>query len=262
MPGTLLADQITGPRISRKNRTAEFDYVVLDAEDAEDAEDLVLASAPATYRTWPIDDVVTGPMGPDHYKVTVKYGITGGGLRPQTGDIQESWTTGGGTAKIKTSLETIESSTDAPNQNRAINVVDGKIEGIEVIEPAWAETITRYIATADITAAKAKAFAATGTVNDDNWRGFAKGEAMLIEVVGHKRSEGDWEVSYRFGCRANRTNYEIADGAFVIDSLEGWHLPWVLYRETVEDGQTRMRAEHYYVERLYDYSDFDDLDLD
>lgn len=235
---------------------------MLTPDDAEDAEDVVLAVAPATYRTWPLDDVVTSPEGHEHYKVTVKYAASGGGIRPDTGDIQESWTTGGGTARIKTSLETIENSAGAPNHDRAINVVEGKIEGAEVIQPGWAETITKYIANGDIAAAKAAAFAATGTVNDEAWRGFEEGEVLLVEVSGQKRSEGDWEVTYRFLANPNRTSYEIADSSFVIASLEGWHYVWVLYRETVVSSKTEMKAEHYYVERVYPYSDFDALDLE
>jgi hypothetical protein len=263
-------DMITGPRVSRKNRSAEFDYQVeSDVADngpdlAEDVEAAVLAVAPADYRDWPLDDVTVGPEPNSDriFRVTVRYAISGGGgLRPETGDIRESWTTGGGTAHIKTSKETVQQSSGAPDFKQAINVVDGKIEGADVVDPQWALTLTRYIANADIAAAESAGYAATGTINDDEWRGFAAGEALLVDVTGQKRSEGDWEVTYRFSCRPNVSGGTIA-GEFTGVNYGGHSVIWVLYRQSEESNQLTMVPIAWYEERVYDPSDFDALDLE
>lgn len=262
---------ITGPRVSRKSRTAEFDYQVeSDTPDngpdlAEDVEEAVLAVAPSTYRGWPLDDVTVGPEPNSDrlFRASVRYAAAGGGgLRPETGDVRESWTTGGGTAHIKSSLETVETSAGAPDHDGAINVIDGKIEGADVIEPRWAETVTKYIANGDIAAAKAAGFACTGHLNDDEWRGFAAGEVLLVEVVGQKRSEGDWEVTYRFECKPNLTSVEIAGGTWTIDELRGWDLVWLTYLPSAASNQLTTKASHYYVERVHPLADFDALDLE
>lgn len=267
---TVRTDMITGPRVSRKSRTAEFDYQVQsDASGdgptlAEAVETAVLGVAPANYRGWPIDDVVVGPErnSDRRFVVTVKYAASGGGgLQPETGDIAESWTTGGGTSHVKTSKETVATSAGAPTFHTAINVVDGKIEGVDIIEPAWSEQLTKYIPTSGIAAAKAAAFAATGTINDDEWRGFAEGEVLLVEVTGQKRSEGDWEVTYRFAAKPNVTGANIA-GEFPGVDYGAWSVVWVLYQQTVVANHNVVGAIGYYEERVYEYSDFDALDLE
>lgn len=269
MSTVVVSDIITGPRVSLRNKTAEFDYKVLTPagaggpDQAQECEDAVLAIAPTSYRDWPLDDVVVGPDANSDrtFLVTLKYALAGGGGRLDTGDQLESWTTGGGTAHVRTAKETIATSSGAPEQNGAINVADGKIEGVDVVEGRWSETITKYIANGDIATAKAAAFAATGTVNDDEWRGFNAGEVLLVEVTGQKRSEGDWEVTYRFECKPNVVARDYCDGTFTI-SHEGWHVIWFLMIRTVDANQLATEARHYYVMRVYEYSDYDTLDLE
>lgn len=260
MPATAI-ELLSGPRRSRKNRTEEWDYLVRGTDDAIEAETAAATEAGATNADgWPIDDVVSEPRGHDTWMVRVVYATSGGGIRPETGDQLESWTTAPRTINVKTSKETVDTDPPtAPDNDRAINKVNGKIEGVDIIEPQWSESITRFVANSGISALKAAAYACTGKVNDDTWRGFAAGEALLTEVTGQKRSEGDWEVTFRFVMSPNLTGFAPAPGLSVDKS--GHEFVWVLYAETVVANQNQSKAIAAYTERVYDEADFDTLGI-
>lgn len=261
MPATAI-ELLSGPRRSRKNRTEEWDYLVRGTDDATEAETAAATEAGATNDDgWPIDDVVSEPRGHMTWMVRVVYGTSGGGLRPETGDRLESWSTAPRTVLRKTSIATIDKDPPtAPDHDRAINKANGKIEGAEVIEATWSESITAYVANSSIATLKAAAYACTGKVNDDEWRGFAAGEVLLTEVTGQKRSEGDWEVTFRFLMSPNLTDFT-PTGSLTLDK-GGHHVVWVQYEETVAANQNQFVAVAAYAEQVYDEADFDTLDLE
>lgn len=261
MPATAL-ELISGPRISRKNKTAEFDYLVRGATDEADAEAAALSEADPTYgdENWPVDDIVTEPRGTE-WMVRLVYAASGGGGLPETGTVIEEFDTSGETQKRDRSIATIATfPSGGPDLKGAINFSDGKIEGVDVVFPRYRTMVTKYVANADIAALKAAAYNLTGAVNDDEWRGFASGEALLVRARGRPRSPSDWEVVFEFDCRPNQTGGTYA-GISGVDK-EGHDYAWALYGESVDGNELIPTARYIMVERVYPRGDFDALDLE
>lgn len=261
MPTTTI-ELITGPRVSRKNRTAEFDYLVMGAADADEAQAAVEGTADATYGdgAWPLDDIVVEPRG-QHWFVRAIYAQAGGGNLPETGTVLVEWDTGGGTEKRNFSEETIATfPSGGPNLNHAINYKDGKVEGVDVVWRRKRLIIKKYVANSDLADAEDAADACTSAVNDDTFYGYAAGEVLLIRARAARRSNSDYEITYEFEVRPNQTGITIAGITGV--NKKGHEHAWPLYGEAVDGSELATQVRFVYVERLYPLADFDLLELE
>lgn len=103
---------------------------------------------------------------------------------------------------------------------------------------------------------KAILFALTGKVNAAPWHGFAAGEVLFLGASGSKRSNGDWEITFRFAASPNVSGLTV--GSITGISKEGWHYMWVRYADTEDAGSKSVvkKPVAVYIERVYDYGDF------
>jgi len=102
-------------------------------------------------------------------------------------------------------------------------------------------------------------FRMTGRVNNAKFRHCEKGECLFGGANGRQRDDGKWEIDMEFDALPNASNLKV--GAITITSKEGWQYLWVEFQE-VEDANAKALATtpmYAYVERVYDYGDFNQL---
>jgi hypothetical protein len=264
-----ISDVVSGPRVSKKNRSAEFDYKVHTPTGAdgpamaEECETAVLAVAPTDYRGWPLDDVIVGPDPQSHntFIVTVVYAAGGGGELPETGTILVGWDTGGGTAKMNFSKQTVATFPGGgPDLKNAINYKDGKVEGVDVILRGKQLIIKKYVANDDLDDHEAAADECTRKTNNASFFGYAAGEVLMVRARAARRSSNDYEITYEFLVHPNETGVTFA-GISSVDK-KGHEYAWPLYGEAVAGNELVTLPRYIMVERVYDEADFDLLELE
>jgi len=175
----------------------------------------------------------------------------------------------------------------APDMHGSIGVTEGehgRVEGTEILVPVYHFGLVAYRNDSRVTPAyRQTLFRMTGSVNDYLWwepKGqlFQRGEVLFLGSQGSNRGNGLWEITYKFAASPNVKDLFVGNfdrqlsfgnpqftepkPAFV--DKEGWQYIWFLY----EDGVDPTAASHnkkpkgVYVERVYRYSDFGELDLD
>lgn len=180
----------------------------------------------------------------------------------QTASDGSSFTfeTGGGTAKITQSKETVNkyaASGTAPDMKGAIGVTDRSIEGCEIFVPVykWTEKYTVDASVVDASY-KATVFSLTGRTNNASFKGFSAGEVLFEGCQGSKDGYfGPWELTFKFSASPNVTG--LAIGSITGIAKKGWEYLWVRYDET-EDATAKAlvrRPSAVYVERVYDSGD-------
>lgn len=266
MPTTVI-ELVTGPRISRRKKIAEFDYLLRGTEDSAAAEADLEAAIDPDFEGWPLDDIRIESGGNERlWRARVIYQVGGGGGAPppETNEVRFAFDTGGGVKILTHALEHLQDvaeSGPAPNHNGAINVTKDGPQGVEVVVANYGFTATKYVANSDIAAARTAAFACTGHTNDDNFLGFAAGEVLLLRVTGAPRSAEDYEVVYQFLANQNKTSWEPVPG-FTGVNKKGWEYLWVEHAETVDGNHAVVTPIAVHVERVYDEADFDALELE
>lgn len=184
------------------------------------------------------------------------------GTRQTSGDgMAFSFDTGGGSAKITQSKETIGSyalSGTAPNFYGAIGVNDKSIDGCEIFIPSykWTEKYTVPDSSVD-GAYRLNLFYATGTTNAGSFRDFAAGEVLFEGCRGQKESlYGPWELTFSFAASPNATGLTV--GGITGIAKKGWEYLWVRYEE-YEDATAHAlsrRPVAVYIERVYDETNY------
>ncbi|MBN4052529.1 hypothetical protein JYT82_00275 [bacterium AH-315-K20] len=99
-------------------------------------------------------------------------------------------------------------------------------------------------------------FALTGKVNNGVFRGFAAGECLFLGASGSKRSDSDWEISFRFAASPNATNLTVGDITGI--AKKGWEYLWVRYADAVDDTAKALvkKPSAAHVEQVYDSGNF------
>lgn len=181
-------------------------------------------------------------------------------------ELRWSFDTGGGNFKITASKATTRYARPggiAPDFQGAIEVKDGRAEGVEITIPALkitgtyrhptssavvnASTIDSYINTLS---------SMTGTTNNATWLTRQRGELLFLGASGEYIPNQPCEIQYHFAFSKNAASLTI--GAITGIVKRGHDYVWVLF-EPDEDGpshkmiQTPLAA---YVERVYDESNF------
>lgn len=182
-----------------------------------------------------------------------------------------SFDTGGGTFKITASKATSRYARPggiAPDFQGAIEVKDGRAEGIEVVIPALKITCTyRHPASSTIVNAGTidnyiKTLAGmTGKTNNATWLTYAQGELLFLGASGEYVPNQPTEIQYQFAVSQNAASLTIGTITGIVK--RGHDYVWVLY-EPGEDAtakkvvQTPLAA---YVERVYDETDLATLGI-
>jgi hypothetical protein len=174
-------------------------YSIVGIEDDSTVRALLEAAAPPTYADLPLRDYHYAHEGGGVWNCTVTYS------RKNNPDDASDWAfdTGGGTAHITHSLETVDAyslpGTMAPPFAQAINVANDQINGCDIITPNLTFRATHHFTDSQVTAAYKRRLAAlTGTVNDGPFEGFQKGEVLFLGASGTRRGSEKWAITFSF----------------------------------------------------------------
>ena len=101
-----------------------------------------------------------------------------------------------------------------------------------------------------------------GKVNNVRFRRYEPGELMLVAARGESRNNADWQFSFTFQIKKNRTNVNLGNGV-TFAAVDGWDVIDPIYVEhTVDLGTTKAafhRCRQAIVWRPYKRDDFQKL---
>lgn len=182
-----------------------------------------------------------------------------------------SFDTAGGTFKITASKATTRYARPggiAPNFQGAIEVKDGRAEGVEITIPALKITCTyRHPANSPIVNAATidnyiKTLSGmTGKTNNNTWLTYERGELLFLGANGEYVPNQPTEIQYQFAVSRNAASLTIGTITGIVK--RGHDYVWVLY-EPGEDATARKLIQTplaAYVERVYDETNFVDLGI-
>lgn len=185
--------------------------------------------------------------------------------------IRWSFDTGGGSFKITASKATTRYARTggiAPDFKGAIEVKDGRAEGVEITIPALKITATyrHAISSSVVNASTIDSYintlsSMTGTTNNNTWLTRARGELLFLGASGEYVPNQPCEIQYHFAYSKNAASLTIGEITGIVK--RGHDYVWVLF-EPNEDGashkmvQTPLAA---YVERIYEESAFSALGI-
>lgn len=260
----------SGRATSGMESTRELKYVVLDASTELDALSLAASTAPATLAGFGVNRILrrktisANPLGAGVWDVVVPYE---GADNNQDQDSQRSFDTGGGTAHITQSLDTVGTYERvvipmlpgilAPDFKGAIGVNGDSVDGVDITVPVLNFTETLRIPNEDMTREyQLSLFALTGTVNNAAFKGFAAGEVLFLGASGAIRGIEEWEIAFKFAASPNAEDIPVGD--ITVDSKKGWEYLWIRYEDDVDDDAKRLvkRPVAAYVEKVYRDGDF------
>ena len=197
----------------------------------------------------------------DNWDIEVLYSINPGStLSPTTvGDEIISFSTGGGSTKLKHALQHIQDyapeGQEVRNHGGAINVTkDGGPEGVDIIVPSYTMRVEKLFDSVDISQTFVRnLFEATGAVNSDSFKGFQAGELLLTRVDGDPRSEDTFLISYEFLGSENVQSLDLGTITGIVK--EGHDYLWTEHETTIvgsgEGAQSVQRLIGAHVERVY-----------
>lgn len=258
------------PTVSTKYRSVSGDqssrtigYIVKNATSDIDALDALEIAAPATYdglvRTGiQIDEVIW----PSIFEGTVTYGKKESKDPPASGSVEFAFDVGLENVTVKQSLSTVATyqAGTALNFNKAIDVerTSGDsftVHGVSVGRPISSFTLSYYPTWAIVTDAwKRSVMNLAGKVNSTSYFGYNAGEVRFVGCTGKARNGTDWELSFRFDVRLNRTGITI--GAFSGIAVDGWDVLWVYNEETIASGRYVPTPYQVNVERVFERDNF------
>ena len=174
--------------------------------------------------------------------------------------------TDGGTQKITQSLQTLGSyipatQTTTTDFGGAIGVTKDGVEGVEVTVPTFKWTEKWWIPQSLCNAPYLKTLeAATGTTNQNSFRGFGPGEVLFLGASGGGNLGELWEVTFKFSASTDDDNVTIGSGSNQITGISkpGWAYMWVQYLDKT-DPTSKFAAKvprQANVEKVYDQTDF------
>jgi hypothetical protein len=253
-----------------EGESAELLYTILGTADETAARDELKSTSPLTFNSLDRQPVLVEPSyidedNPDNciWNGIVEYAPFTPLTTPATGESTFQFDTGGGTQHITQSLETTDSAgkTGAadppPDYHKAIGVTEDSVEGVDIALPVYNWSETHYLSTETVTNSyKGDLFRATATYNESSFKGFEPGECLFLGASGSQRSEGDWEINFRFASLPNKTVDDI-EGLDSVNKL-GWEYVWVRYEDEEDTTANALvkRPVAVYVERVYEASDF------
>jgi len=241
--------------------TATLTYTVRGTADESVVRAQVDAAAPASYLSLVVDSISLEPVWIDTVTESGVWTVTVNYVRDK-GDSQRTFDTGGGTAHITQSLETVATAGQvAPDLKGAIGVNGDNVSGTDITIPVFNFTETHKIPLASVTLAYAKTLAGlTGTVNDAAFKGFAKGEVLFMGASGSQKGADDWEITFSFAASPH-TTVSFDDDYLADIEKGGWEYLWVRFADDEDENQLIKKPQSVYVERVYEYGDFSGLGI-
>lgn len=186
-------------------------------------------------------------------------------------EIRWSFDTGGGNFKITASKATTRYARTggiAPDFQGAIEVKDGRAEGVEITIPALKLTATYRHApsSAVVNAGNIDTYintlsSMTGTTNNATWLTRQRGELLFLGASGEYVPNQPFEVQYHFAYSKNAGSLTIGEITGIVK--RGHDYVWVLYEPSEDSASHKMVTSPLaaYVERVYDESNFTALGI-
>lgn len=193
-------------------------------------------------------------MGPESWRFRARWGR----LAPnESGDSTYEFDTGGGTAHITQSLNTLSGTpapgvATAPDFNGAIGVTSQGVEGVDIVVPVFNFSETHYIDAASVSGAYiATLYNLTGKVSSTSYKGFAAGELLFKGAQGMLKDWTTWQLKYNFAASENASS--LAVGPITVPLKRGWDYLWVAYAENEDAsaGHLVKRPLAAYVEQVH-----------
>ncbi len=247
--------------VDAEKGTAEIKFLVEGTDDPIAASQALAAAVATSYAGMVLQSLDITRRSDFVFDGSARYGTR---ERKKPGDAEFSFDTAGGTQHITNSLSTsgkfAAAGETAPDFKQLIGVTADSVEGVDVQVPAFSFTVTRYMASGDLTTGYVSSlYNRTGCVNNDqvslNVDGvqltFKAGELLFMGASGRKRGQDDWEVTLHFSASQNRDNFTVGD--ITISSKKGWEYLWIRYDDRVDNGAKRLVKVPVaaYVEKVY-----------
>ncbi len=210
--------------------------------------------APDVFRDRILDSIDIERVGHELWKAHCRY------VRLEEDD-EYTFDTTGGTQKVTQSLATIAAYAPPgftpPDFQGAIGVSADRVEGVDLIIPAYGFTVTKRFPDSIVTPAyRRDIFLLTGRTNDDVFFDCAEGEALFLGATGSKRGRGDWSITFRFAGSPNVAGLSIGDITGI--TKPGWAYLWVRYADFEDSFAFALvkRPIAAYVEQVYHPGDY------
>ena len=247
--------------VDGRSSTAELVYIVQGTAFSNIAVDSVRAAAPTVFNGLIRRRFSFEPMSNTAWKVSVSYDSA---KRLQVNEYEYEFDIGTQSQRITQSKKT-EAIYRAPNSGvptapfyrGAINVQDGRVQGVDVEIPTyqWTET---YIFPAEVVTEQYKntLYSLTGTKNAAFFRGKAAGEVLFGGCRGRLRNEDEFSVSFQFIASPNVANLNV-NGMLI--TKKGHDFVWFVYadtRDTANGFSVVKNPVFAYVEKVYEDGDF------
>ncbi len=177
-----------------------------------------------------------------------------------------SFSTKGGTAKIYVSRAVVNSYAIAGRaasdpKNRIGSSAKGNTEGLDIIAPSPEFTISRKLSQVTL-GYFLRLIAATGTINDDSWKGLGQFEALFVGADGNFRHGDGWNINWSFRYCPSEFDIEISPD-LTVDVKQGWDYIDVRFEEVLDAASNTkiLKPFEAHVHRVYRDEDFGLLDL-
>jgi hypothetical protein len=242
--------------------SAELIYLCKDNVDPLVCRDALLTVAPALYDGLQLASISRTRIADEAWEFTLAYANV-----PAPGGYEVTIDTTGGTVRVTEAFaaSVFQGAGMTPlTHGTAINVSDGKVEGVDRVIGALKLNIVAKIAkkwvTDPITYAKTIANL-TGFTNNAPYLGFATGELLFLGASGQIISSSDPTLTFTFEASPNVTGGQI--GPITGITKAGHDYLWVDYQREKDANSKRdiLVPRAVYVDRLYNAADFSPLQI-
>lgn len=247
--------------VDGRSSTAELVYIVNGTALSNIAVDAVRSTAPTVFNGLIRRRFAFEPMSNSAYKVTVSYDSA---KRLQVNEFEYEFDIGVQNQRITQSKKTeaiYRAPTSGinltPSYRGAINVQDGRVQGVDVSIPTyqWTET---YIFPAEVVTETYKntLYNLTATKNNALFRQKAAGEVLFGGCRGRLRNEDEFSISFQFIASPNVANLNV-NGMLI--SKKGHDFVWFVYADArdANNGFSVIKNPVFaYVEKVYEDGDF------
>ncbi len=263
--------------------SAEIHYIVFDVESEDDALQAVYDKVEKSLNGMGLSRVEIDDRADETtFKVNVVYEKTSSTSSEE--DEEEptvSFDCGGGTRQVNRAIQqvrifangvsNVESDPDKTTAGLFVNW-NGKtgkeceIKGVTVPTANFRETYTKIMSVSSLTTAfKRKVGDLVGCVNQKDWKGWEKGEAMFMGCSYTAPASGSDKVTvtFNFEIRTNEKNYPLPDNK-TYKNKRGHDYVWAVHDEgKIEKNNLskRINIKEMYVAQVCKYRDFSELGL-
>ena len=252
--------------------SAEIPYIVFEAADEDAALAAVLATAPATLGTVPLNSVEIDSRENDTtYKVNAVYDKEESDDSDDSDDDDDSSTVsfdcGGGTKHLTHSIKQTKYRAEVdPKGAIGWNGKSGSemsITGVDIPTAQLRETYTKIMKLSKITTAyKRKVANLVGKVNMGSFKGWESGEVMFLGMSYSCPAKKSTKVTvtFNFAIQPNESGVKVGD---VTISKKGFEYAWATSKSIVgaSGGIPEMKTTGVFVDQVCEYASFSALGL-